>query len=379
MPDFLIVFLLLLTAAYAALLLLYRLGWSRTSVAVLAGKEIPHPSISVIIPARNEAGNIGRCLAALKQQNYPSALVEIMVVDDASEDETAAIARSFEGVQVLDLKRFLAGKTGTVAYKKMALSAGIAHSTGKLIVTTDADCTAGENWLLSIAAFQQQTGACMVAAPVVFEKKKGLLAAFQSLDFMTMQGITAAVLRFRLGSMANGANLAFERAAFDAVNGYEGITHLASGDDYLLMNKLRATYRNRLFYLKANPAVVSTQPQPDWKSFFNQRVRWASKSGKYKDAGVTLMLLLVYSFNLVLLLLFITGFWYTAAWQWLWKILLLKIAAELLLLLPVAAFFERKKLLWWFPFLQPLHIFYVVAAGFFGMLGTYSWKGRVVR
>lgn len=404
MPDFLIVFLLLLAAAYVALLLAYRLGWSRTPAFSLeemnnisrdsfpqrrsAGSDAMNqpdvssnpedlllPSVSVIIPARNEAAHIGACLAALKRQHYPEHLLEIIVVNDASEDDTAAIAAGFEGVKILDLK----AEKGMVAYKKMALSAGIAHSKGEWIVTTDADCVAGENWLISLALFHQQTNARMIAAPVVFEEKSGLLSVFQSLDFMTMQGITGAVLRYRLGSMANGANLAFTRAAFESVKGYEGATHLASGDDYLLMNKLRITHKEGLFYLKSKAAIVTTQPQPDLTSFFNQRVRWASKSGKYKDPGVTLMLLLVYVFNLSLLAFFVSGFWQTEAWRWLWKILVIKTFAELLLLYPVADFFERKKQLWYFPFLQPLHILYVVAAGFFGMIGSYSWKGRKVR
>lgn len=375
MPDLLILIPACLCIAYVALLLVCRSGWRLSRKEVLPEKEAVLPSLSVIIPARNEAVNIGNCLESLMRQNYPEYLLEIVVVDDASEDNTAAIASSFSGAKVIRLPH----QEGMVAYKKRALSAGIAQSSGSLIITTDADCVAGENWLSSMVAFQQRSKAHMVAGPVVFAQKKGLLSVFQSLDFMTMQGITAAVLKFRMGSMANGANLLFTRTAFESVQGYDGATHLASGDDYLLMNKLRLTYRKGLCYLRAKEAIVTTAPQPDWTSFFNQRVRWASKSGRYKDAGVTGMLLLVYLFNLSLLLLFIAGFWNASCREWLWKILLLKTFSELLLLIPVATFFRRGGQLWWFPFLQPLHILYVVSAGFFGMLGGYSWKGRRVR
>lgn len=367
-----------LTAAYLLLMLLFQLGWQLTpDISVSDNADLP--SVSIIIPARNEAENIGDCLRAIEGQNYPKELLEVIVVDDHSEDQTAEIATAFAGVTVLHLKDLMRMEKGMVAYKKMALSAGIAHSKGTLILTTDADCVAGENWIRSMALYQRQTKAGMIAGPVVFEKKSGMLSTFQSLDFMTMQGITAAVLRFRLGSMANGANLLFTRAAFEAVKGYEGATHLASGDDYLLMNKLRQQNKDSLYYLKSRAAIVTTAPQPDLNAFFQQRVRWASKSGKYKDAGVTAMLLLVYLLNLSLLLLFSFGFWQVTAWQVLWKILLLKIVAELILLMPVAGFFKRRSLLLWFPWLQPLHILYVVSAGFFGMLGSYSWKGRKVK
>lgn len=375
MPELLIFLFVSFAAGYVLLLLLCRAGWFLTAPFQAAHGAGELPSVSVIVPARNEAGNIGACLTALTKQNYPQQLLEILVVDDASEDETAAIAAAFPGVKVIRLPQ----QEGMVAYKKRALSAGIAAGSGALIVTTDADCVAGQDWLRTMACFQQQTGAHMVAAPVVFAKGKGLVSVFQSLDFMTMQGVTAAVLKFRLGSMANGANLLFTRAAFERVNGYEGATHLASGDDYLLMNKLRLTYRQGLYYLKARAAIVTTMPQPDWPSFFSQRVRWASKSGKYKDGGVTAMLLLVYFFNLMLFVFFAAGFWVAAAWQFLGAALIFKLFGELVLLLPVARFFQRGSLLWWFPLLQPLHILYIIAAGFFGMLGGYSWKGRKVR
>jgi len=64
------------------------------------------------------------------------------------------------------------------------------------------------------------------------------LQIFQLTDFMSMQGITAAARNLKLGNMSNGANLAFSRAAYERVGGYEGVDHMASGDDYLLMMKL---------------------------------------------------------------------------------------------------------------------------------------------
>ncbi len=46
---------------------------------------------------------------------------------------------------------------------------------------------------------------------------------------------------------------------------------------------------------------------------------------------------------------------------------------------PVARFFKEERLLWWFAVMQPFHIAYTVIAGWLGMFGKYTWKGRVVK
>jgi glycosyltransferase involved in cell wall biosynthesis len=371
---------IILALAYAILLLLYRIGWSRQQRFVLPAGFAPATKVSVIIPARNEADNITACVRAVAMQDYPAALAEIIVVDDHSEDGTAALALDAgEGrARVISLQEWLAGRAVN-AYKKEALAAGIAAGTGEVIVTTDADCVAGPRWLKSIAALYEQTQAAMIIAPVSFETKGREHELFQSLDFMMMQGITAAAHCLKLGGMANGANLAFSRSAYEAVGGYEGTTQLASGDDYLLLHKMRQAFPGRIQYLKSQEAIVRTAPQPGWYSFLQQRIRWASKSGRYSDHRLTLILALVYLFNLSLLALAIAAVWQPQQFRLLLVLLGLKAASELVLLWPVAGFFKKRRELFVFPFLQPLHVAYIVVAGLFGIKGGYAWKGRRVR
>ena len=123
---------------------------------------------------------------------------------------------------------------------------------------------------------------------------------------------------------------------------------------------------------------MQTAPQPDWKSFFRQRIRWASKSGRYDDHRLTAILLLVYVFNLMLTCLLAGGFFLPHLWGLAAGILLVKIAMELYFLVPVASFYGKAKELLIFPLLQPLHILYIVCAGFLGFFGSYEWKGRKV-
>jgi cellulose synthase/poly-beta-1,6-N-acetylglucosamine synthase-like glycosyltransferase len=264
----------LLCGAYLLLLLLYGYGWYRQHTFRIPADYHPRTRISIIIAARNEEDNIASCLRSMLNQDYPAGLFHITVADDHSTDRTAAIVQQMSATNLRLIAMQDLPDPGTPTFKKEALAAAIAASEGELIVTTDADCIAGPQWLRYIAACYETSGAAMIAAPVRFRPVSNLSGVFQSLDFMTMQGITAATLQLDLGIMCNGANLAFSRRAYDTVGGYKGLTHIVSGDDYLLMTKIRKAFPGSIYYLKNNAAIIDTPPQPDWRSFLKQRVRW---------------------------------------------------------------------------------------------------------
>jgi cellulose synthase/poly-beta-1,6-N-acetylglucosamine synthase-like glycosyltransferase len=95
----------------------------------------------------------------------------------------------------------------------------------------------------------------LIAAPVAFFNYNNWFQKFQSVDFLTMQGVTAALSRFKSGTMCNGANLAYTREAFDSVHGFDGIDDIASGDDMLLMYKIDQRYPRQTAYLKCKHPV----------------------------------------------------------------------------------------------------------------------------
>ena len=375
-----IVICILLTAGYILLMLAYIKGWTEQKDFVLPLKYDPHTHISVIIPARNEAHNIGACIESVLAQKYPAHLFEIIVVDDHSEDYTVGVVTEYTSgnVRCIRLSDHLHDGKKINAYKKAAIAAGIANSNGLLIVTTDADCIVPNAWLMHIAACYEIENPSMIIAPVIYSSNHNMLPMFQLVDFMSMQGITAAAHKMRLGNMSNGANLAFRKSAYEFIGGYEGMEHLASGDDYLLMTKMNQFYPNSIAYLKSPKATVSTTPQPSWGSFLQQRIRWASKSGKYKDTRLTSILILVYLFNASFLVLAIGGFCNPILWYLAGIMLAVKIIAEYVFIIPVARFFKKEWVLGYFPLLQPFHILYIIIAGFLGFVGGYKWKGRNV-
>jgi len=196
---------------------------------------------------------------------------------------------------------------------------------------------------------------------------------------MTLQGITGAAVHNGFHNMCNGANLAYQKKVFYEVNGFTGIDTIASGDDMLLMHKIADRYPGKILYLKSPAAIVKTQPSKTWKEFFNQRIRWASKADRYPDKKITAVLVLVYLFNCWIPVHCILSVFYPSLFPWFIGILVAKTIVELLFLYPVAKFFNKEKLLWWFPLAQPFHILYTIVAGWLGKFGSYKWKERKVK
>jgi len=399
MELLLTVIVVTLFAGYAVLIIYYRRCWqqipdyqptkqfNKNRPAIT--NENNTTKITIIIPARNEEQHIGHCLQSIIQQIYPPELFEVIVVDDHSTDSTAAIVQSFakRKIRCIFLKDFVTDHLNS--YKKKAIETAIAQSTGDLIVTTDADCFMGNNWLQTIASFYETYKPAFIAAPVSINCDNRFLAIFQTLDFMTLQGITGASVYKKIHSMCNGANLAYEKTAFNEVGGFKGIDNIASGDDMLLMHKIYQRYPDRVLYLKSKEAIVQTQPMDTGKNFFNQRIRWASKADKYDDKRILGVLLLVYFFNLVLLVLPVVAMFYnftlpvfnyqlSVITYW-FLLLILKTLVELFFLFPVAIFFNKQVILWWFPLAQPFHILYTIVAGWLGKFGSYTWKSRMVK
>lgn len=379
---------ILIILLYSLLLLYYRVAWlGIPSPAPFETENISLPFVSVIISARNEELKIADCLYSLSQQHYSKKLFEVVVIDDFSEDNTAAIVSSFTekfpNFKLVRLSEKVGGQTLN-SYKKKAIETGISMSDGELIMTTDADCIVSEKWITTVASYYSIRHSLMIASPVkmvVPESKSWLqriFYIFQVLDFTTLQGITGAALYRRFHYMSNGANLAYTKDLFEQAGGFQGVDKIASGDDMLLMDKVRMIVPDRIHYLKSRDSTVTTAPELTWRDFFNQRIRWASKSASYRDYKIKLVLALVYLVNIWSLILFFYSICLHMMGYFI-AFITLKIIFELSFLYPVTKFFKQSRALPWLIILQPFHILYIIVAGWLGHFGKYKWKGRIVR
>ncbi|MHB1921507.1 MAG: glycosyltransferase [Chitinophagaceae bacterium] len=379
----LLIFSFSLALIYGLLLLVYGYGWrSLPTFQPLpdSGSASEEVRVTVIVPARNESPYIIACLASILAQKHWRPGDEIIVVNDFSTDNTADLVLSLRDprIRLIHLSDYVTKENRLNSFKKKSLEIAIQQSRGELILTTDADCVVGPCWVETLVQFYRATSSCFIAAPVAFHQEKNFFQAFQSLDFMTMQGVTGAMARLKTGTLCNGANLAYEKKAFFAVGGFQGIDSIASGDDMLLMYKMHQAYPGKVNFLKSWEAIVRTLPVERMGDFMQQRIRWSSKAGHYEDSRITLVLALVYAWNGMFLILLIWGFFHTLAWEIAAILLLYKTLVELTLLIPVARFFKKTSLLWQFFPGQFFHIPYILMAGWLGKMGSYQWKGRRV-
>jgi glycosyltransferase involved in cell wall biosynthesis len=164
----------------------------------------PAPTtVSVVIPARDDAAHLDRCLALLAQQS--TAPLEVVVVDNGSRDDTAAVARAWGAVVVHE------PHPGIPA----AASAGYDAARGTVIARLDADSRPGPDWVRTIVeAFSGDRAPDAVTGVGTFTdlRRGGTLACVLYL------GTYYALSRFALGHTALwGSSMAMRRSAWEAV------------------------------------------------------------------------------------------------------------------------------------------------------------------
>ena len=166
---------------------------------------VAHASVSIVVPAYNEEALLGRCLDALLAQDYPGE-VDITVVDNASTDRTAEVARR-RGVRVVHEPQR--------DYCR-ALIRGFGVAQGDIIALTDADSIVPPTWVSSLVR-EYKDGVVAVGGNVVFERPnwkcwllaKVLVPAFNWLDRHDPHG-----------PHLWGSNLSVRRDAFKRIGGW---------------------------------------------------------------------------------------------------------------------------------------------------------------
>lgn len=258
---------------------------------------------SIVIPFRNEAGNLPSLFESLNQLNYPEQFAEIILVDDHSADNGKSIAEAWKHNRFVTKTISL---SGTESGKKAALREGILAATGEYVITTDADCSFHPDWLHGFARQLQLKPLQLLAGAVRYHSTadSGFTGTYQVIENAGLVALGAPSLAAGHGFMANGANLCINKSAWIAVQGYEGNDHIASGDDEFLLLKIKDKFPGEISFLNHKNSVVKTQVQPGWKAFFQQRIRWAGKARYHKDKKVFEAQISLASFYLLIIILF---------------------------------------------------------------------------
>jgi len=331
-----------------------------------------HPrGISVIIAARNEEKYLPHLLENLLEQNYPDELYEIIIINDRSTDNTSDIINYYErnytqirGFSINEEKSDLKAKKG-------ALDCGIRNSSFELLAFTDADCLPSLNWLQEINNhFQKGVDFIAGYSPLIIDQ--WFLALLKNLERASIFAVNAGSFGWNWGFTCTARNMAYRKEIFLKAGGFEGIGHLRSGDDDLLLQKLMKFIRKLNFMFSQNSIVKSYDKQTA-KEQFDLENRRASK-WRYYPVVIKLMSMLVFFYFLSLTGTFLFSILGLINWVDFLILIGFKILIEFCLLLIFNLKVKKLHLLSVFPLAEIIYIPYFVFFALKGTFGKYSWK-----
>jgi cellulose synthase/poly-beta-1,6-N-acetylglucosamine synthase-like glycosyltransferase len=369
-----------LLALYAVLLGILWLGFRRVVRHQHEREGNPQlselPTVSIVVAARNEQQNLPALFPALLAQDYPLDKLEIVLVDDRSEDQTWNIlsdaAAQYPRVKALRI----ANRLPDYAPKKRALDAGIRAATGEIILLTDADCLPPPTWTRAMVHYyRDDIDAVAGYSPYVFRPQTPqFLRGMLSLDCFAFAAVAAASAGWGQPLTPTGTNLSYRRQTYLAVGGFEPIKQWVSGDDDLFIRHLAERTNTRVAYALDPRAYVPTRAPASWRQFWHQRVRFGSK-GRHHRPSITLGIVAVYLLNIGIAVgAILAPAFFPSLFVSLLSVWGVKSVMELLFLASAARAFGETSLLKYFLPTAIVHPFYIALFGLLGLFGSYRWK-----
>lgn len=378
MPTVILVVLIITISLYVGQVGLAALGFLRVRRDTPPPAPTTWPTVSVVVPARNEEEAISDCLESLRACNYPDDRLEIIVVDDFSTDGTSESVKehqpawtSGDGEDTVRLVQRSNDTAHNGAHKSAALKEGIEEARGVIILTTDADCTVPTNWIRSMVRHCTPETP-FVAGPVAYEHNDLFLPRLQALQLLGLVAYGAGTLGIGLPTFCNSANVAYRREVLDAHN---EVPNGAAQDEMLLQHVAYATDRNVAF--NSDPeALIRTEPAPTFWEYLRQQARWAHMGLRYPFESPRALVVGLWFAHTVLLLCCTVAVFVPAWRQPTLLALIGKMGADALLAAPAARHFEDRGLM---RSTVPTELLLVLTVPFAGLLGSYGpleWKGR---
>jgi cellulose synthase/poly-beta-1,6-N-acetylglucosamine synthase-like glycosyltransferase/peptidoglycan/xylan/chitin deacetylase (PgdA/CDA1 family) len=235
------------------------------------------PALSILVPAHDEAVGIERGVRSLAASRYPAPF-EIIVIDDGSRDDTAAIVERLGLENVRVLRQAAMGKFA-------ALNRGLANARHPIIVTVDADTVFEPVTLYELVQRFREPDVGAISGNTKVGNRRGLLGRWQHLEYVMGFNLDRRAYEV-LGCMPTvpGAIGAYRMEALRDVGGVSGAT-LAEDTD-LTMSLSGAGWR----VVHAERARAWTEAPETLRGLWRQRCRWAygTIQSLYKHRGAAL-------------------------------------------------------------------------------------------
>jgi len=337
-------------------------------------RTFPHsvyPSVSVIIPARNEQSNLGKCIESLLRCDYPIECLEIIIVNDRSTDKTAEVAHSLSSlhshIKVLNLTE---ERVGNLRGKPGALHHGISMAHGEIILMTDADCVVPDGWVRMMVQQCRDKSIGLVASFTTI-KKGTVFAQMQCVEWVLNHTMASAGIGLKQPLGCFGNNLAIRKTAYNDIGGYEGVPFSVTEDLALLQTIIKKGWQVR--YICDAESTVETLPCTTFGEYVQQHHRWL-RGGTALGWRAAVFVL----FSTSMWISFITAIT-TQNWLMVPLILGIRLVGDLMVLTPSLNAIKRKDLFPW----ALLAVFFITALELvipFSLLKKeVVWKGQLFR
>lgn len=324
--------------------------------------------LSVVVVYRNEMQNLPHLVEDLEKQTLANSFWEAIFVDDASEDgsyewlleQKARVSFSLKTLQNPDFSEI-------VSPKKRAITEAISKAEGLWIVCTDADCRLPRTWLEEICTHSQDSKTEFISMPVRFSPVATWFEQWQAVEFASLIGSGAACIGLGFPTMCNGANIAYRKSVFEAVGGFSGSEHIASGDDEFLMHKIARRSWQSVRFLPKKSVIVSTPANATWKALLAQRLRWASKWENYQNLFAKILAVFIFLVSISTIFLYAHQDF---------SAIIFKFSVEFIFLGLVLYFLGQGFIACWIPIVFVVYPFYVVFFALFARKRNFVWKER---
>lgn len=330
------------------------------------------PKVSILIPARNEEQNIGKCLEGLIKQDYPN--LEIIVLNDHSEDKTLQVIQAFrqrdQRIQYINGKDLPDGWLG----KNWACHQLSQVATGEIFIFTDADNRHAPFAVKNTVAHIQKLKLGLISAfPqqwTVTLPEKMIVPIMDIFVYGTLPLWATYYLPFPSMAAANGQWIALTREAYQQLGGHERVKHELVEDTFLA--RLAKKNRIKILTTAGTDAVFSRMYQ-------NANEVWHGFSKNfYGLAGYNNIVFFGIIFSM--LIAFVSPYI-------LWLALSVRpmafIAIGMNLLIRVLISIKYKHPFWTSVILHPIAMLYAVVIGLNSFWsinrGTIRWKGREIK
>lgn len=358
------------------------------------------PTVSILIPARNEEHVIGNLLQRMSELTYPLNKIQVIVIDDASSDHTREIAekfaRRFPFIEVLHRDKITGGKG-----KPSALNSALKHSKGEILIIFDADYYPQRDIVEKLVKeFADPKVGAVQGRPVVLN---------ESQNYVTRMATLERIGGFRIDQQARddlglipqfgGTVGGFRKSILEKKGGFD--ESMLTEDTDLTFQIILEGYKVRY----AGDAECYEEAVSTWKAYWRQRHRWAqghmqvcfkhtlnvvkSKKLNIKEKTDGLLLLFVYFVPVITLFSFILGtllvIYYSSQFSiTLWLILPLSFYSCVGNMAPfyevgIGAYLDgRKRLQWLVPLLIFAYLFNtaICTKAFFDVIATKMLRKR---